>query len=79
MANFDGLVDNRWRPDLESSQRRVRDEENDVVIQSRELSFFPARRAAYQPHDAQTTALIRRFKELEQLPHGAAVSRLLSD
>jgi DNA-directed RNA polymerase specialized sigma24 family protein len=79
MTNFDGVVDNRWRPDFESSRRRVREEAQDLVIQSRELSFVPARRKAFQPHDAQTTALIRRFKELELLPHGAAVSRLLSD
>jgi hypothetical protein len=80
MTNFDGTVDNRWRPDLEFSQRRVREEEqDDLVVQSRELSFVPSRRKGFQPHDPQTTALIRRFKELESLPHGAAVSRLLSD
>lgn len=80
MANFDRVVDNRWRPDLESSQRRVREEEREEnlpVIYSRELSFVPARRKEFEPHDAQTRVLIRRLQELERLPHGAAVSELL--
>jgi DNA-directed RNA polymerase specialized sigma24 family protein len=79
MPNFDGTVDNRWRPDLESSQRRVREELDDVAIPSRELSFVPARRNTFEPYDARTRALIRRFAELERLPHGAEVSRLLSE
>jgi hypothetical protein len=29
------------------------------VIQSRELSFVPARRKQFEPHDAQTSALMR--------------------
>jgi hypothetical protein len=56
MANLERVVDNRWRPDLESSQQRVRDEEREEglpVIQSRELSFVPARRKQFEPHDAQ--------------------------
>jgi len=79
MPNFDGTVDNRWRPDLESSRRRVREEIRDAGVPSRELSFVPARLKAFEPHDAQTRALIRRFAELERLPHGNRVSRLLSD
>lgn len=80
-SRFDGTVDNRWRPDLESSQRRVREEEREaaeVRVFSRELSFVPARRRAFEPHDAQTTALIRRLRELEQLPHGGEVAQMLS-
>jgi DNA-directed RNA polymerase specialized sigma24 family protein len=86
MPNFDRVVDNRWRPDLTSSQRRVREEEFEEtleggpepkVIYSSELSFVPARRKAFEPHDAQTQALIRRLAELERLPHGEPVSKLL--
>ncbi len=80
MPNFDGTIDNRWRPDLESSQRRVREEERDdqePVVYSRELSFVPARRRNFEPHDAQTTALIRRMEELERLSHGPEVHALL--
>lgn len=78
MTNFDGTVDNRWRPDLPSSQRRVREEESDRPVLSRELSFVPARRKAFEAHDAQTTALIRRLRELERLPHGSEINELLS-
>ena len=78
MPNFDRTVDNRWRPDLPSSQRRVREEEGDPPILSRELSFVPARRKAFEAHDAQTTALIRRLHELERLPHGSEINDLLS-
>jgi hypothetical protein len=57
MPNFDGTVDNRWRPDLESSQRRVREEQQpEAVVQSRELSFVPSRRKVFEPHDAQTAS-----------------------
>lgn len=79
MPNFDGTIDNRWRPDLESSQRRVREQEQDdqePAIYSRELSFVPARRPNFEPHDAQTTAL-RRMEELERQPHGQEVHALL--
>jgi hypothetical protein len=69
MPNFDRTVDNRWRPDLESSQRRVRDEENDEqIVVSRELSFVPSRRKSLAPYDSQTAALIRRLVELQRLP-----------
>jgi DNA-directed RNA polymerase specialized sigma24 family protein len=86
MSNFERVVDNRWRPDLPSSQRRVREEEFEETldgdpqpkaIYSRELSFVPARRKAFEPHDDQTRALIRRLAELERLPHGEPVSKLL--
>ena len=85
MTNFDGTVDNRWRPDLASSQRRVREEEQEqaledmeeIVVHSRELSFVPARRKEFRPHDDQTAALIRRSIELERLPHGQAVKELI--
>jgi RNA polymerase sigma factor (sigma-70 family) len=86
MANGDRIVDNRWRPDLISSQRRVREEEFEEslpdgqqpeVVFSRELSFVPARRKVFEAHDAQTRALIRRLAELERLPHGEPVGKLL--
>jgi hypothetical protein len=79
MPNFDGTTDNRWRPDLESSQRRVREEQQAEVVHSRELSFVPARRKSFEAHDAQTAALIRRVVELERLPHGEQVGRLLEE
>jgi DNA-directed RNA polymerase specialized sigma24 family protein len=81
---FDNTIDNRWRPDLDSSQRRVREEEQEAleppvkVIQSRELSFVPNnRRKKFEPHDAQTKALIAQHDRLCQLPHGdSLVERL---
>lgn len=79
MPNFDGTVDNRWRPDLESSQRRVREEEEAEVLYSRELSFVPTRHKSFEAHDAQTEALIRRVVELERLPHGELVGQLLEE
>jgi RNA polymerase sigma factor (sigma-70 family) len=83
MPNFDGTIDNRWRPDFESSQRRVREEEADAatpVIQSRELSFVPAsRKRTFEPHDAQTRALIRRAEALAGLRHGPEVQELLEE
>ena len=78
MTNFDGTIDNRWRPDFESSQRRVREETGEVVY-SRELAFVPARRKSFEAHDAQTAALIRRIVELERLPHGELVSQMLEE
>jgi DNA-directed RNA polymerase specialized sigma24 family protein len=79
MPNFDGTVDNRWRPDFESSQRRVNEEEQSDAVYSRELSFVPARRKAFEPYDAQTRALIRRTVELQHLPHGERVAGLLDE
>lgn len=79
MANFDRTIDNRWRPDLASSQRRVREEEEDVpVIYSRELSIVPGHRIVFEAHDAQTAALIRRALELERLPHGSEIADFFS-
>jgi RNA polymerase sigma factor (sigma-70 family) len=80
MPNFDRVIDNRWRPDFQSSQRRVREEEEEErlpVIASRELSFVPARPKRFESHDPQTAALIRRLVALQSLPHGEAVSELL--
>jgi DNA-directed RNA polymerase specialized sigma24 family protein len=75
---FDNTVDNRWRPDLEASQRRVREEEaEERVLVSRELSFVPARRSEREDHDAQTRALIEQHARLERLPHGSTLSRRL--
>jgi hypothetical protein len=79
MPNFDGTVDNRWRPDLESSQRRVREEQRAAVAYSHELSFVPTRHKSFEPHDAQTKALIRRVVELERLPHGERIGQLLEE
>lgn len=79
MPNFDGTIDNRWRPDLESSQRRVREEEQAEVVHSRELSFVPTRHRSFEAHDAQTQALIRRVIELERLPHGKQVGQLVEE
>jgi DNA-directed RNA polymerase specialized sigma24 family protein len=81
---FDNTIDNRWRPDLESSQRRVREEEAEAlepvrVVQSRELSFVPNnRRKTFEPHDAQTKALIAQQSRLYQLPHGISLIERLS-
>jgi len=79
MSNFDGTIDNRWRPDLASSQRRVREEEAERVSLSRTVSFVPARRKAFEVHDRQTAALIRRMEELARLPHGERVGELLEE
>jgi hypothetical protein len=80
MGNFDNTVDSRWRPDFESSRRRVLEEERDGAVQfSRELSFVPSRGKPFEAHDPQTTALIRRVKELERLPHGGRIGELLEE
>lgn len=77
---FDNTVDNRWRPDLEASRRRVREEEADEVVRySRELSFVPARRPQREEHDAQTRALIEQHVRLQRLPHGSTVCARLED
>lgn len=78
-SKFDRTIDNRWRPDLESSQRRVREEEREDVRYSRELSFVPARRKAFEAYGPQTAALMRRQAELERLPHGHRVSQLVEE
>lgn len=83
MPNFDGTIDNRWRPDFPSSQRRVREEleeDRGEVHFSRELAPVPgAYRRTFEAHDAQTRALIRRLADLEALPHGHRVSDLVSE
>lgn len=83
MANFERIVDNRWRPDFASSQRRVREEEAEAaapVVQSRELTYVPSRRKKeFEPHDAQTLALIRRAEALARLPHGPEVQDLFEE
>lgn len=79
MPDFENTVDSRWRPDFDSSQRRVRDEEAEPVIFSRELSLVPAsHKKSFGAHDRQTEALIKRMAALERLPHGEAVSDLVS-
>ena len=82
---FDNTIDNRWRPDLDSSQRRVREEEEEAalepaeVVQSRELAFVPNnRRKAFEPYDAQTRALIAQQDRLNRLPHGTSLIERLS-
>jgi RNA polymerase sigma factor (sigma-70 family) len=80
---FDNTIDSRWRPDLESSRRRVReelaDEDEPPVRYSRELSFVPARRPEFAACDAQTRALIAQYERLEKLPHGERLSPLLEE
>ena len=86
---FDNTIDSRWRSDYESAWRRVREEEEEAaldaaaepvrVIQSRELSFVPNnRRRAFEPHDAQTKALIAQQERLYRLPHGPSLVERLS-
>lgn len=80
MPNFDGTIDNRWRPDLESSRRRVQEEledERDTATPSRELSFVPARRKAPEPYGPQTRALVREYQQLESIRHGSEVMAML--
>ena len=81
---FDNTIDNRWRPDLESSRRRVREEQADDdasrAVYSRELSFVPARRRpTFVAHDAQTRALIAQYERLQCLPHGDRLSPRLEE
>lgn len=77
-----GIPDNRWRPDFESSQRRIRDElEEDTPVRfSRELSFVPEqRRPRLDAYDAQTRALIQQRSHLERLPDGGTVLDLVEE
>jgi RNA polymerase sigma factor (sigma-70 family) len=82
MTKFDGTIDNSYRPDLPSSQRRVHEEEvEDAAVEvrySRELSFVPS---TYKPdtsaHDAPTRALIEEQRRLEQKLHGSQVAGLM--
>ena len=80
MPNFDRTIDSRWRPDFESSQRRVREENTEPEVTSRELALIPpAHKKTFEAHDRQTAALIRRMAALERLPHGETVSRLVGE
>jgi hypothetical protein len=68
MPNFDGTTDNRWRPDHESSQRRIREEEQDhqkPAVYSREL-WYGSRRALRTAGTLPPTRLAR-------TPRGASV------
>lgn len=77
------VKDNRYRPDFESSLRRVRedafDEEAPLPVWSNELSFVPGRRKELAAHDLQTQALIHEQKYLESLPHGLRLLQLVQD
>jgi hypothetical protein len=80
MPNFDRTIDSRWRPDFESSQRRVRQEDTESAARSSGLTLIPLEdQGAFDAHDPQTAALIRRLAALERLPHGEKVSKLVSE
>lgn len=83
MYSNGNFKDNRYRPGLESSARRVREDEFDrdtpKPVWSNELSFVPQRRRKYEPHDAQTKALIRTHQQLEQLRHGPRLIAMLDE
>jgi hypothetical protein len=83
MSAGDNTRDDRWRPGFASSERRVREELEDVrepVIQSRELSFIPAQsRPKFEAHDAQIQALIAEYKRLEALAHGTQIAKRLDE
>ena len=72
MSAGDNTRDDRWRPGLASSERRVREElaagESERRIFSRELSFVPAQGTPkFEPHDAQTRALIAEHSRLARM------------
>jgi RNA polymerase sigma factor (sigma-70 family) len=80
MPNFDRTIDSRWRPDFESSRRRVREEGAEPEVTSRDLALIPTdHKKAFEPHDSQTAALIRRLTALERLPHGEKVTKLVGE
>ena len=85
MSAGDNTRDDRWRPGFASSERRVREEladaaESERRIFSRELSFVPAQNTPrFEPHDAQTRAMIEEYKRLETLRHGASVTGRLEE
>lgn len=80
MPNFDCTIDSRWRPDFESSQRRVREEKAESEPTRREVALIPPdHKKAFKAHDPQTAALIRRLTALERLPHGEKVSKLVGE
>jgi len=80
MPNFDRTIDSRWRPDFESSQKRVRQEGAEESEATREIALVPPeQQEAFEEYDAQTAALIRRLEALERRPHGERVTRLVSE
>jgi DNA-directed RNA polymerase specialized sigma24 family protein len=90
MSAGDNTADHRWRPDLDSSRRRVREEEEEERLTeeskptpvrfSRELSFVPNnRRLPGETGNAETRAMIRRYRQLEELPNGAKVIERLEE
>lgn len=82
-TNNGNYKDNRYCPGLESSSRRVREDEFDRTapkpVWSNELAFVPARRKAPAPHDPQTLARIREHKQLETFPHGQKLIGLVEN
>lgn len=57
MPNFENTIDSRWRPDLESSQRRVRQEDAEPAVTSRELALIPPDyKKPFEAHDRQPSS-----------------------
>jgi hypothetical protein len=86
MSAGDNTRDDRWRPGLASSERRVREELADAAsgtdrrVFSRELSFVPSQAVPkFDAHDVQTRALIAEQKRLEALRHGAEIAKRLDE
>lgn len=80
MPNFDRTIDSRWRPDFESSQKRVRQENAEETESVRETVLIPPDHAkAFEAHDPQTAALMRRLEALERRPHGEKVTKLIGE
>ena len=79
MSAGDNTRDDRWRPGLPSSERRVREELANAAAPerpafSRELTFVPAQSTPkFEAHDPQTRVLIAEHKRLEELRHGSSV------
>ena len=86
MSAGDNTRDDRWRPGLASSERRVREELADAAsgtdrrVFSRDLSFVPSQAGPkFDAHDVQTRALIAEQKRLEALRHGAEIAKRLDE
>ena len=80
MPNFD--PDNRWplASEFESSQRRVREENEEANRPRRDIAVIPtSNKKGFEAHDPQTAALIRRSQLLSRLPHGEKVSKLVGE
>ena len=58
---------------------RTRRKRRDPRAEARTDLIPPEKRGAFEGHDAQTAALIRRLTALERLPHGEKVSKLVSE